>query len=150
MNDVKVAGLWELDWNVPITESWLWTFVLREFNVNSWHMSPVTGIKNNESHSGLSLIEYDTCPQMVDSLKEDDSYIRIFVDEKGDTLLPEFTHPEKAIYFFGCAGRSPTPHKSEGDIVLRIPTLMNQSVLWPHQCLLTVLYDRYIKSLREE
>lgn len=145
---VKVAGIWELNWNTPLTESWLWTFVLREFDIKDWHMTPATGIKHNESHTFMSLIEHDTPIQMVEQLSEDESYTRVFIDENGDTCLTDFEHPEKAIYFFGCAGRAPTTHKKEGDLVVSIPTLMHQSVLWPHQCLLTVLHDRYVKSLK--
>lgn len=147
-DEVKVAGIWELNWNSPLTESWLWTFVLREFDITDWHMTPVTGIHHNESHTDMSLTEHDTCLGMVDYLAEDDSYTRVFIDEKGDTCLTEFQHPEKAIYFFGCAGRAPTAHRREGDVVVSIPTLMSQSVLWPHQCLLTVLHDRYVKSIK--
>ena len=149
-DQVKIAGIWELNWNVPITESWMWTFVLREFGITDWHMTPVSGIRHNESHTGLDLIEHDRCDDMVAEVSKDETYTRVFVDETGAIPLNEFEHPEKAIYFFGCAGRAPTDHKDSTDLVVSIPTQENHGVLWPHQCLLTILYDRYIKSLENK
>lgn len=51
---IKVGGVWELNWNAPLQESWLWTFVLREFGITDWHMTPVTGIIHNEAHTEMT------------------------------------------------------------------------------------------------
>lgn len=139
---VKVAGIWELGWNTPLAEAWLWQFVLRDFEIHDWFMTPVSGITVSEP--GLKLIEY---PSLV-SILEDHTEQRVFVDEKGETPLPEFEHPEDAIYVFGNAGQAPKNqgHVRDGDVSVRIPTVQNAGVLWPHQCLLTVMYDRLVKS----
>lgn len=139
---VKVAGLWELGWNTPLAEAWLWQFVLRDFEVHDWFMSPVSGIKVTEP--GLTLVEY---PSIVDTLDANPEQ-RVFVDEAGEISLPNFEHPEDVIYVFGSAGTSPMRQRlvRESDLTVSIPTIQNAGVLWPHQCLLIVLYDRLIKS----
>ena len=140
---VKVAGIWELNWNTPLCESHLWTFPLREFNIMDWAMCPVTGIKHNESNTKMNLTEYQTVPEMVEDFSGD--CVRVFVDEKGETTLDEFEHPEDAIYFFGNAGRAPTDYKREGDLSVRLQTVTNNGVMWPHQILVAVMYDRQTK-----
>lgn len=141
---IKVAGIWELGWNVPLNESWLWTFPLREFNVTDWHMTPVTGIRHNESHTDMQLTEHHTVKEMVDSMPEE--YARVFIDETGAVPLKDFSHPENAVYFFGKAGENPTGWKREQDVSVYIPTIANNGVMWPHQVLVTVLYDRLMKE----
>jgi hypothetical protein len=140
---VKVAGLWELSWNSPLTESWLWSFPLREFGVMDWAMCPITGITHNEKNTKMGLIEYGTVTEMVEEFSGD--HVRVFVDEKGETTLDKFNHPENAVYFFGNAGRAPTERKREGDLSVRLQTVSNNGVMWPHQVLVAVLYDRQIK-----
>lgn len=141
---VKVAGIWELSWNTPLIESWLWSFPLREFDVMDWAMTPVTGIVHNEAYSGMSLTEYNQVDEMVENFAE--GHVRVFVDEKGETPLDEFVHPENAVYIFGCAGRSPLSLKKDGDLSVRMTTHRTNGVLWPHQVLVTVLYDRMVKQ----
>jgi hypothetical protein len=140
---VKVAGLWELNWNIPLNESHLWTFPLREFDIMDWAMCPITGIKHNESSTKMTLTEYQTSSEMVEEFSGD--YVRVFVDEKGETTLDEFEHPENAVYFFGNAGRSPMESKRDGDLSVRLQTVANNGVMWPHQILVAVMYDRQEK-----
>lgn len=141
---VKVAGVWELNWNTPLMESHLWDFPLRDFGVPEFHMTPVSGIKLNQSNT-IDLIEHHTVEEMVNSFS--DEYERVFVDEKGETLLHEFDHPEKCVYIFGRAGISPLSQKRPQDHSIRMLTKHNRGVLWPHQCLVTVLHDRLIKNV---
>lgn len=144
---VVVAGIWELGWNIPLSESWLWTFPLREFGVMDWHMTPMTGIIHNEIHANMILTEHHTTQEMVNSMPEE--YTRVFVDEKGSIPLQEFEHPENAVYFFGKAGESPVSFKREKDVSVYIPTKQNSGVMWPHQVLVAILYDRMIKEQKE-
>lgn len=132
-----------MNWNIPLSESYLWTFPLREFGVKHWAMTPVTGIRHNEGDKVITLTEYHTIEEMVEEFSDD--YVRVFVDEKGETTLDEFEHPENAIYFFGCAGRAPTEKKREGDLSVRLQTVTNNGVMWPHQILVAVMYDRQTK-----
>lgn len=148
MMSVKVAGLWELGWNTPLTESWLWSFVLRDFGVGEWAMQPVTGIIHTDAWSGeLILTEYNSIETMVEEFSGD--FTRVYVDEAGEIPLSEFQHPEDAVYFFGKAGRTPLQYKRPEDFSIRLVTIKNTGVLWPHQCLTTVLHDRLIKNVSQ-
>ena len=91
----------------------------------------------------MNLTEYQTVLEMVEDFSGD--CVRVFVDEKGETTLDKFEHPENAIYFFGCAGRAPTERKREGDLSVRLQTTANNGVMWPHQILVAVMYDRQTK-----
>lgn len=142
---IKVAGLWELNWNNPLSESWMWSFVLREFGVKDWAMTPVTGIIHNEKWTGMALNEYHNIDDLLHNESGDD-VVRVYVDENGTTELSEFQHPENVLYIFGNAGTRPMVSRfRDGDVSLRIDTPGHSGVLWPHQVLLTVLYDRYKK-----
>ena len=141
---ILVAGIWELGWNVPLNESWLWTFPLREFGVMNWHMTPVTGIIHNESHTDMVLTEHHTTQEMVQSIPPE--YVRVFIDEKGATPLKDFKHPKNAAYLFGKAGESPISCKREEDVSVYIPTIANNGVMCPHQVLVAVLYDIFSKE----
>ena len=144
---VKVAGLWELGWNSPLQESYLWDFPLREYGVEDWRMAPISGIKNN-SHLTVKLTEYKTTHEMIRSLPDD--YVKVFVDERGEIPLKEFEHPDKAVYIFGKVGESAMKNKNmkEEDISIVVETVHGRGVMWPHQCLVTVLHDRLIKNVR--
>lgn len=143
---VTVIGHWELSWNTPLKESELWQFPLREFGVEDWVMFPVTGIRIREPK--VTLIEAHTMDEALELSKG----VRVFVEpafpkDLGHVYLPEFDHPEDVTYIFGSAHLNPAAaRKTDGDIVLAIPTLDNKGALWPHQCLLTILYDRLVKS----
>lgn len=141
MDGVKVAGLWEQNWLVPLTESYLWTFPMRDFGISEWAMWPTTGIIPNGST--INLTEYNDMELMVNEFSED--YTRVFVDEQGDELFSEFEHPEKAVYFFGNVGRTPLSYKRPQDKSIRIKTIKDKGMLWPHQCMTIVLYDRLMK-----
>jgi hypothetical protein len=143
---IAVAGIWELGWNCPLSESWLWTFPLREYGVTSWAMSPKTGIQQNERHAGMVLSEYDQYQEMIERFHPE--LTRVYVDEAGDTMLQNFVHPENALYIFGNAGTSPISSRKPGEAAVRVETLANGSVMWPHQCLVAVLHDRLVKSWR--
>ena len=43
---VKVASYWELDWNTPIKEIDLWRYPLQDFGVETFYMTPITGIES--------------------------------------------------------------------------------------------------------
>jgi len=143
---IKVSGLWELNWNTPLCESWMWTFVLREFGVTDWKMSPVTGIQHNERHADMVLTEFNSAEEMINA---ENDLVRVFLDENGDVELKDFVHPKDCVYIFGNAGTAPVRIqgvKRDQDFTVRIQTPNPSGVLWPHQCLLTVLYDRMAKG----
>lgn len=144
---IRVAGLWDQGWNVPLSESYLWSFPLREYGAKEWAMTPVTGIIHNEVNGGMVLTEYNDVEQMVREFTPE-GFTRVFVDEKGETPLEDLAHPENAVYFFGRAGDTPMRYKKEGDLSVKLVTVTNNGVMWPHQCLVAVMQDRFSKQRR--
>lgn len=130
---VKVAGLWEFGWNVPLVEHDLWNFVIRDFKVDEWCMSPVSGIAKPvvERHNTRTFID------------DNPSLTPIIIDENGDVPLREFSHPEDVLYVFGKVGRSML---SLGYQSVRVETPAQDGLLWSHQILSIVLYDRQVKQ----
>ncbi len=134
---VAVAGLWELGHNVPLQEAHLWGTMLRDFEVEAWHMSPVTGIAERRVE------EWPEPERMIEALRE--QYDLVFVTE--DSSVPElqhFEHPENSCYVFGKANYSPfiALRQHETDLALHIHTPAGKGLLWPHQCAVAVLWHR--------
>jgi len=147
---VKVAGHWEIGYMAPIMESYYWNLVCRDFNVDQWLMTPVSGIRNNEQKR-IELCEFKDYTEMLDSCG---NLPRVFIEPRTShqnpitTWLHEFEHPEDCVYVFGSAHYNPTlMHHREGDEIVSIKTLQDKGVLWSDQCLALVLYDRMIKCL---
>lgn len=128
---VKVAGCWELGWLAPITEYDLWNFPLRDFGVDEWYMTPFSGI-------GRKVTEIRDIREAV-GLNPD--LTPVYVDERGSAPLSDFTHPENALYILGKAGFSPI----RDGLSVRVETASNSGLLWPHQAIGIVLYDRIVK-----
>lgn len=138
MGIAKLAGLWELGWNTPLKELELWEYIAKDFGVEEFYMTPVTGIYSNavtEKHS------------MQEILDENKDMTKVYVDENGEVDLVDFKHPENALYVFGKAGSSPVAtYASAGDLTVRIRTVNNKGLLWPHQAATLILYDRMLKE----
>ena len=145
---VKVAGHWEIGYMTPIMEANFWNLVLRDFEVSEWYMTPISGVKQNETQT-INLIEKD---DYADVFAENENLVRVFIEPRtakqpDTTWLHEFKHPKNCIYIFGSAHYNPTiTHKRKQDFVVSIKTVQDRGVLWSNQCLLLVLYDRMIKS----
>lgn len=146
---ILVAGHWEIGYMTPIQEQYYWAWVLGEFGVSDWLMSPVSGISNYAKQE-VNLREYHTTQEMLTSCKE---MSRVFFEPKShnggyDTVwLSDFKHPEACVYVFGSAHFNPTlAFKREQDVIVTIPTLQNTGRLWANQCVLIALYDRMVKS----
>ena len=134
---IKVAGMWEFGWSTPITEYDLWNFPLRDFAVDEWYMSPVTGIaKNNLSELA----------NIKESIELNPDLVPVYIDEKGETELQDFEHPENVLYILGRAASSPYTSNGSTGLSIRIQTPAMGGMLWPHQCIAMVLYDRMQKS----
>jgi len=145
---VKVAGHWEIGYMAPIMEANHWNLVCRDFGVDEWLMTPVSGIRNNEAHN-IELCEFADYPSMLDSCGD---LTRIFIEPRTEHQNPntiwlhDFEHPKDCVYIFGSAHYNPTiTHKHEEDKIVSIKTLHDKGVLWSNQCLLVVLYDRMRK-----
>ena len=146
---VIVAGQWEIGYNVPLTESYQWALPLRDFEVGTWTMNPISGIRNPEGAS-VDLEEYPDYDTMLEKYSH---LTRVFFEprtkhQNPDTVwLHEFEHPEDCIYVFGSAHYNPTlKFKREQDYIVTIKTVQDKGVLWSSQCALVALYDRMIKD----
>jgi tRNA(Leu) C34 or U34 (ribose-2'-O)-methylase TrmL len=147
---VAVVGHWEQSWNVPATEAPMWSLPLRDWGVAEWHMWPVTGIRNGEQR--VELVEHH---DLESALRSADGSL-VFVEPRNPSFpttmlgvdLPDFDHPHNAVYVFGSAHHNPVAHVGSrfAHEQVVIPTVENAGVLWPHQALSVVLYDRLVKS----
>lgn len=135
---VKVAGVWEQGWNTPFLEHDLWEYPLREFAVDGWYMSPVSGIAKSSA-----LTEVADLKEVIDA---NSTLTVVWVDEKGDTPLQKFKHPQNALYIMGRTSQSVLGMRRDGDLSVRIETITNSGGLWAHQAITMVLYDRLKKS----
>jgi hypothetical protein len=147
---VHVVGRWDYGYFLPLPEQYMWSFLMRDFGVSKWWMCPVSGIRNNEE-SSITLTEKEGYSEIFDDLNSD--LPRIFLEprtnhQNPDTIwLEDFQHPSECVYVFGSAHYNPTlNHKRDTDSVVTIKTVENKGVLWSHQCLGILLYDRLIKS----
>lgn len=128
---IEVAGIWEQGWNYPLMEQTQWEMVMREFGVSRMNMVPVSGIKGRRLH------EYADIGDVI----ADRGLEPVFVDENGETELTDFEHPENALYIMGRVSQSALPQYGKGRKSVRINT-PKSGLLWPHQALAIVLYDR--------
>ena len=137
---VKVAGMWELGWSAPITEYDLWDMVIRDFCVDEFYMSPVSGIQRTVTE----------VPDITDAIAANPNLVVVFVDEHADIPLADFVHPKDALYVFGKATCSAfLSMKRENDLAVRIETNSGSvGLLWAHQAAAIILYDRLVKSWR--
>lgn len=134
---IKIAGIWEIGWTTPIMEMDLWRFMIAEFNVDEFIMSPISGIANNLVKEVVSL----------DQAIHDNPHLNVVhVTADADVDLTDFAHPLDALYLFGTANHDTVSCMEVGHQAVRIPTLTNQGGFWPHQAAAIILYDRYLKS----
>lgn len=134
---VRVAGFWELGWNTPIKEIELWEYPLRDFGVETLYMTPITGIQSSFVQERASLEEI---------LEENKDLKIVFCDERAEASLVDFKHPKDALYVFGKANFSPLLGlMRKGDLAVKIDTVENKGMLWPHQAASIILYDRFLK-----
>jgi tRNA(Leu) C34 or U34 (ribose-2'-O)-methylase TrmL len=135
---VALLGFWDIGYSAPLTEADQWRFMAMDFDVDSWHMIPVSGIDRD-------VVEWPTIEAFIDA--DDGSATFVYVDEHGDSDLESFDHPEHAVYIFGQANYAPMAgHRREQDLSLRIDTPRASGLLWPHQAAAIILHDRYRKG----
>ena len=131
---IEIAASWELAWSSPLTEANLWEMPMSEFGVERLNVTPVSGIRKRWVH------EY---PTMTDLLN-DRPLTPVFIDEVGKTELRDFEHPEDALYVFGRYSYSPAFNEGRGELTVRIDSA-KPGMMWPHQALTVVLYDRFCR-----
>ena len=130
--------MWELGWNTPIKELDLWKFPMRDLGVDKLYMCPITDIVSSK------VIEKATIQDVID---ENPELQVVFVRETGTTSLIGFEHPENVLYITGKTNFSPfNDYKTEDSISLVVPTMVDKGLLWGHQAMSIVLYDRMIKQ----
>jgi hypothetical protein len=141
---IHVLGHWDIGYHAPITEQYYWAFVMRDFEVDVWNMSPVSGIRNKEPE--VELVEWATYDEYFEANPD---LIRVFLEPRTkhanpDTIwLHEFEHPEDCVYVCGSAHYNPTRiFKREQDAVVTVKTLQDKGVLWGDQAIAIALYER--------
>ena len=137
---IRVAGLWELGWNVPTKEIEQWEYMLKDYGVEKLCMAPVTGMQK-------PFIAESTSMEPILTQAIADGLTIVFLEEKATTVLDHNTvHPENVLYVFGKASSSPFVSffdSGRGDLAWKIPSkLVNPSGLWPHQACAIVLHER--------
>jgi len=149
---ITIVGHWDIGYHAPITEQFYWSFPLRDFKVDEWWMSPISGIRNVEGHS-ITLKEANSYQDIFEQIDPDIQ--RVFLEPinkaqgvtKDDIIwLHDFKHPNDAVYVFGSAHYNPTALKRDQDVIVTIKTIDDKGVLWGDQCAAIVLYDRMVKS----
>jgi hypothetical protein len=136
-----VAGIWDLGYNSPIREIELWEFLLRDFGVTDFKMTPRSGVTSD------FVEEFDRIEEVLEAHRSSGDAV-VFIDEKSPHRLEAFTHPGDVLYVFGKVGYSPIGYKKEGDLSISVETPMNSGTPWPHQIAALVLYDRFAKEKR--
>ena len=147
---VKVVGNWELSWNTPIKEAELWNFPLRAYQVSEWYMWPVSGIK----HSEWRRVNLHERHDLNEILEENQDLKRVYLEPANKAftdvkpvMLTDYEHPKDVLYIFGSAHyNAALIHQREEDDVVMVPNRENSGVLWPHQVLVALFYDRLIKG----
>ena len=130
---VIVAGVWEEGWFDYKTELNLWQFPLRDFGVDEFAMTPISGINNNnvkEFKSVEDMVQHYGLPVVV-------------CTEDGESDLNNFVHPENVLYLFNRTSGGNLPIIP--DYTLRIKTKLDKGMLWGHQAASIILYDRLNK-----
>ena len=139
---IKVAGNWEYGWLESKQELFIWSLLLREFEIRDLYMWPKTGIKKIEPD--VELYERETIKEILDenrNLKHVYFETQRMVIEPNIAInLKDFEHPKDALYIFGSANYSSIfGNKTDDDLIVTVSTLKNLSVAWPHQILAIVL-----------
>lgn len=131
---VIVASIWEYGWNTPIKEFDLWHYPLKDFGVDEFAMTPISGIRLNNKVKEFNSVE--------DIVKHYGIPV-IICEETGETTLEEFKHPEDALYLFNRTSGGKLPVNANYSI--RVETKLNKGLLWGHQAASIILYDRFKK-----
>lgn len=137
--NVKIAGKWENGWDTPLLEYDRWIHPIREFGLQEFYMTPISGIFKQ------SVKEFNSLEEIL-TLDENEGYTKVFCDDKADTSLVDFVHPVKAMYVFGRTSSDSLLLKTNNDLSVSIPTLRNSGGFWAHQACSIILYDRYLKE----
>ena len=131
---VVVASIWEQGWFDYKIELDLWYYPLKDFGVDEFAMTPISGIQLNnkvkEFKSVEDMIQHYNLPV-------------ILCTEHGNSTLEEFEHPEDALYLFNRTSGGDLTYLQ--DYSLRIITKNNKGMLWGHQAASIILYDRFKK-----
>jgi hypothetical protein len=134
---VKCVGIWEKGWNIPIQEFDLWRMVMREYEVDEWIMTPV---------SGIVATKIKEAPDVQSVIDANPTLTPIYIDEGSGGTLSEFVHPENCLYIFGRTSLSVWRMAGKPENCIKFITPANKALLWAHQSAVVVLHDRFLKS----
>jgi len=145
---VKVAGYWDVWYQHKENEyDTSWRFMLKHFNVDEIILMP--NLNSAEliplDYSDTSLIEMDNITQVLEANPD---LIPIMIDERGNTPLKDFVHPENVLYIFGRTGFNPMDElnwQGQSVFVESVQSELGNAWLHPNQACSIVLYDRLMK-----
>jgi hypothetical protein len=135
---VKIVGHWEKSWKSPMEEYNSWIHPLREFGIDRFYMSPISGIDG----------WVDERASITEVFNENPDLVRVYVDESATVELSAFVHPENAIYVLGRTSYAPfkTEYRPGIDLAVKISSVRNAGGFWGDQALILILYDRLMKG----
>ena len=110
---------------------------MQDFGVDEWIMCPITGIRER------NIVERDDLNFVI---VENPTLVPVYADEAGENDLSTFVHPVNALYICGKAGFSPWRAAGSPPGSLRIVTPRQGGLLWAHQAMALILYDRSQKG----
>lgn len=90
---ITIVGMWETGWLEPKVELFMFRQLRGAFKYDRLVMVPK--LLGNRT----SVDEYDTMEEALESCEGE----LIFMEHRGDVMLHEFKHPQKAVYVFGNA-----------------------------------------------
>jgi hypothetical protein len=146
---VKIAGYWDVWFQHRESEYDIsWRFMIKHFGVNEIILMPNYNC-TNKIPLGISEVSLIEMNNITDVLTQNPNLTPIIVDERGNTPLKNFIHPENALYIFGRTGYNPSDEldwKGQSVFIESIETELGNALLHPNQACSIILYDRMQKS----
>lgn len=145
----KIAGYWDVWFQHKESEYDIsWRFMLKHFGADQAILIPNLGSveKIPLDSTQVQLIEMNSIEEVLSCNKD---LTPIMIDERGQTTLRDFQHPEDALYIFGRTGFNPVDSLNwEGQSVAieGVEQFKSEALLHPNQACAIVLYDRLRKS----
>lgn len=146
---VKVAGYWDIWYQHKESEYDIsWRFMVKHFGIDEIILMPNNNTIN-KIPLGLSEIPLVEMNSISEVLAQNPNLTPIIVDERGNTPLKDFVHPENVLYIFGRTGYNPMDElnwQGQSVFVESVETELGNALLHPNQACSIILYDRMRKS----
>lgn len=136
---ITVLGIWEPTWMEPRVERRVWSQTIVSFEIDTWAMA------GGDKPKWTIPAHYSEIGDMVDCYPGRKTFL--IAEGRTDSVsLPDYQHPEDAIYVFGNTPNNLVRLVRDMDDVVSIPTPYN-ATMFAHCALPIVLYDRMVKRV---